>query len=190
MKGVLLLAFAFVHVCTGREIVKKNAVIFEFDDSDERDLAYYDASSFDDEADEIFDDEDLEALKYPDDCKHSNLIDAANQGGCKAKAVKNQDTSVYKEKFVTSIPHSVKSNPTCKSIINELNAQCSDELDYPGDCKTSKLINVANKGGCSVKAGKTKHSSVFKIKHVTSIPKTVKKDSTCEAIIKALNANC
>ena len=190
MKIVLLIAFAFVHVWTGREIVKKNVVIFEFDDSDERDLAYYDDSSFDEEADDIFEDEDLGSLNYPDDCKRSNLINAANRGGCKAKVVKNKDTPVVKKTFITSIPHSVKENPTCESIITELNKHCSGNLNYPGDCKNSKLINVANKGGCSVKGGKTKHSSVFKIQHVTSIPKHVKKDDICKAIIKALNDNC
>ncbi|WAR15668.1 hypothetical protein MAR_005773 [Mya arenaria] len=125
MKIVLLLTFAFLHVCTCREIVKKNAVIFEIEDSDESNIAYDDAESFDDEIDDSFD-YDLEALQYPGDCKSSKLINFAEKGGCKVKKGKQKHITITKDnRLVTRIPHHVKSNGTCRSIIDALNANCS-----------------------------------------------------------------
>ncbi|WAR15147.1 hypothetical protein MAR_005252 [Mya arenaria] len=127
MMIVFLLAFAFLHICTSREIVKKNAVIFYFKDTDERDLAFDDKPSIDDEVVD-FNVDKQGPLEYPGDCHTKRLINFAKKGGCTLKT--GPHISVYRDgKFVTSIPHNVKDNPTCESIIDELNEHCSKAFD-------------------------------------------------------------
>lgn len=64
-------------------------------------------------------------LSYPKDCKSATLLKAAGKGGCSAESGKKKHIPVFKNgKLVTSIPHSVKDNQTCKSIIDALNKEC------------------------------------------------------------------
>ncbi|KAH3875734.1 hypothetical protein DPMN_039010 [Dreissena polymorpha] len=65
-------------------------------------------------------------LKYPGDCKSKILRSYAEKCGLKVSpgaehfVVKDPKTNTQ----VTQIPHTVKENPTCRSIIRKLNARC------------------------------------------------------------------
>jgi len=63
-------------------------------------------------------------LSYPNDCKSQKLRKAASKNGC--SVVSGSDhLKVFKDgKMITTIPHSVKQNNTCRSIIRILNKEC------------------------------------------------------------------
>jgi len=63
-------------------------------------------------------------LSYPNDCKAKKLRKAASKNGC--SVVPGSDhLKVFKDgKMITTIPHSVKQNNTCRSIISILNKEC------------------------------------------------------------------
>ncbi len=64
------------------------------------------------------------SLSYPGDCKSSKLKKAAKKNGCSVKAG-GEHWLVYKNgKMITTIPHTVKENNTCRAIINTLNKEC------------------------------------------------------------------
>jgi hypothetical protein len=68
------------------------------------------------------------ALTYPGDCNSATLRSAASKNGCAVNAgnKKQKHLTVTKDgKFITSIPHSVKANGTCRSIIKAINDNCS-----------------------------------------------------------------
>src|SRR5215813_3667241 len=63
-------------------------------------------------------------LNYPGDCKRKKLISAANKDGCSTKEG-GKHTIVNKNgNQITTIPHDVKENQTCRSIIKVLNDEC------------------------------------------------------------------
>ena len=63
-------------------------------------------------------------LSYPGDCKASKLTKAAKKNGCSVEAG-GEHWKVYKNgNVITTIPHSVKENNTCRAIIKTLNKEC------------------------------------------------------------------
>jgi hypothetical protein len=68
--------------------------------------------------------EGLANLKYPGDCDSKTLRKEAEKGGCTVEAG-GEHWKVYKSgSLVTTIPHTVKENNTCRSIIKEINDNC------------------------------------------------------------------
>ena len=66
----------------------------------------------------------LSALKFPSDCKSDTLRSFAKKCGLDVQPGGSHWKVYDGEKLVTVIPHSVKQNGTCKSIINALNNRC------------------------------------------------------------------
>jgi len=64
------------------------------------------------------------------------------------------------------------------------------DLKYPGDCKASKIIKAAKKGGCTVEMGAKHHKIKKGGSVVTLLPNTVKPNGTCRSIINAVNSQC
>jgi hypothetical protein len=63
-------------------------------------------------------------LKYPGDCDSKTLRRAAEKGSCKVESG-GEHLRVFKNgKLITTIPHSVKENGTCRSIIKAINSNC------------------------------------------------------------------
>ena len=63
-------------------------------------------------------------LNYPSDCNTRTLIRAAERCGLTVTASKHWMVRDG-PRFLTTIPRSVKSNYTCKSIIDALNSRCA-----------------------------------------------------------------
>ena len=64
------------------------------------------------------------------------------------------------------------------------------DLKFPGDCKASKIIKAAKKGGCTVEMGKKHHKIKKGSSVVTLLPNTVKPNGTCRGIINSVNSQC
>jgi hypothetical protein len=65
------------------------------------------------------------SLKYPGDCSSSKLRSFAKSCGITCKAGGSHYICVDSNgKSLTTIPHSVKQNGTCRSIIKALNSRC------------------------------------------------------------------
>jgi hypothetical protein len=64
------------------------------------------------------------------------------------------------------------------------------DLKYPGDCKASKIIKAAKKGGCTVEMGAKHHKIKKGSSVVTLLPNTVKPNGTCRGIINSVNSQC
>ncbi len=64
------------------------------------------------------------------------------------------------------------------------------DLKYPGDCKASKIIKAAKKGGCTVEMGAKHHKIKKGGSVVTLLPNTVKPNYTCKGIIESVNSQC
>ncbi len=65
-------------------------------------------------------------LNYPEDCDSKTLRREAEKGGCTVQAG-GSHWKVYKdENLITTIPHSVKENNTCRAIIRAVNKHCDD----------------------------------------------------------------
>lgn len=67
----------------------------------------------------------LEAsLKYPADCSSSKLRNACKKNGCSVEEGGKHAKCTKAGSTITLIPHSVKSNNTCRSAIKKINANC------------------------------------------------------------------
>jgi hypothetical protein len=64
------------------------------------------------------------------------------------------------------------------------------DLKFPGDCKASKIMKAAKKGGCTVEMGAKHHKIKKGGKVITLLPNTVKPNGTCRGIINSVNAQC
>lgn len=63
-------------------------------------------------------------LSYPDDCDSKTLRKEAEKGGCTVEAG-GAHWKVYKDDtLITTIPHTVKENNTCRAIIKAINKYC------------------------------------------------------------------
>ena len=67
----------------------------------------------------------LKELKFPGDCKAKTLVGFAKKCGLTVEAGGKHWVVKDGKEFVTTIPHSVKPNGTCKSIIKTLNGRCT-----------------------------------------------------------------
>ena len=68
--------------------------------------------------------EPLTNLKYPGDCDSKTMRKAAEKGGCKVESGGEHFKVTKNGTTVTVIPHTVKENGTCRSIIKEINDKC------------------------------------------------------------------
>jgi hypothetical protein len=65
-------------------------------------------------------------LSYPDDCDSKTLRKEAQKSGCTIEAG-GSHWKVYKDdNLITTIPHTVKENGTCRAIIKAINTNCDD----------------------------------------------------------------
>ena len=67
----------------------------------------------------------LSELKFPGDCKAKTLVGFAKKCGLTVEAGGSHWVVKDGKEYVTTIPHTVKSNYTCKSIITVLNDRCA-----------------------------------------------------------------
>ena len=67
----------------------------------------------------------LSPLKFPRDCKAKTLVGFARKCGLTVEAGGSHLVVKHGEEFVTTIPHTVKSNGICKGIIETLNDRCA-----------------------------------------------------------------
>jgi hypothetical protein len=63
-------------------------------------------------------------LSYPGDCKASKMKKACSKNGCKVQSGGSHMKCYKGGVFVTLIPHSVKSNNSCRASIKAINANC------------------------------------------------------------------
>jgi hypothetical protein len=63
-------------------------------------------------------------LSYPGDCRRNTLIRAGNRDGCSTDEGANHTNVRKNGNVITQIPHTVKANNTCRSIIRILNNEC------------------------------------------------------------------
>lgn len=64
------------------------------------------------------------ALKYPADCSASKMRKACSKNGCSVEEGGKHAKCTKAGATVTLIPHSVKSNNTCRSAIKKINSSC------------------------------------------------------------------
>ncbi|XP_031551071.1 uncharacterized protein LOC116288423 [Actinia tenebrosa] len=64
-------------------------------------------------------------LKFPGDCNSSKLQNFAKRCGLYVVSGGNHILVYDGSRLITTIPHSVKENGTCRNIINILNGRCT-----------------------------------------------------------------
>ena len=66
----------------------------------------------------------INGLSYPGDCKSSKLVAACKKNGCSTESGGSHIKCKKGGKTITVIPHTVKPNNTCRSIIKVINSNC------------------------------------------------------------------
>ena len=73
----------------------------------------------------------ISLLDYPSDCNRKKLTNFATGIGLKVRPGSKHYKVFDGPQLLTTIPHSVKSNPTCKSIIYILNNRATAQMTTP-----------------------------------------------------------